>query len=62
MVVDDDTDALAVYGPDLLVLVDVAIETEHIEQDIDGQHGTAAHMKQIRLHHLFLELVSFEET
>ncbi len=35
MIVENDSDALSVDGPDLLVLVHIAVQTQHIEEHID---------------------------
>lgn len=60
-VVNDDPDALPVDLPDLFVLVDVAIQAEHVEEDIDCEDGLSRGQVQTRLLLILLNLTAFEE-
>ena len=61
MVIDDDTDALAVNTPDFFVLVHITVKPKHIEEHVDGKDWATTHVEQVGLHHLLLKFVALEE-
>ena len=61
MIIEDDTNTLPVYGPDLLVLMYVTVETQHVEEDIDCQDWITTCMEQAGFLFLAFDFVAFKE-
>lgn len=61
MVINDNTNALSVDWPYLLVGIYIAIKSEHVEEHIDCENWISTGMKEACLHFLFGDLIIFEE-
>ena len=59
-VVKNDPNTLAIDRPDLLILVHIGVQSQHIEEDIDGEDRVAKGMEETGLLLLSLNLVSFK--
>lgn len=61
MIVKDNPDTLTIDIPYLLVLMHITVQSEHVEEDVDGEDRVARGVEETGFLLLLLNLVAFEE-